>query len=302
MGIRTEDNAGQDGPLLSQLSVGKRCMQDYELYNLLATAQEQGQDIALATVVRTQGSVPRHAGSKMLVWPDGRIAGTVGGGMLESSVITAATEAMRNARSSMVTYKMSDMGAGDVGICGGTVEVFVEPILPVPTVLVVGCGHVGKEVAALAKWVGFRVIVSDDRADLCNPDFIPGMDGYVVAPAQELVDRVTVSSQMYVAAMTRGQIVDLDLLPPLIESPARYIGLIGSRRRWALTADELRERGLTDEQLGRVHAPVGLELQAETPREIAVSVVAEIIMIQHGGDGGQMRWKGAQPGAADQEH
>lgn len=276
-------------------------MQDYELFSLLMAAQEQGQDLALATVVRTQGSVPRHAGSKMLVWPDGRIAGTVGGGMLESKVAAVAAEAMKNARPSLVTYQMSDMDAGDVGVCGGTVEVFVEPILPVPTVLVIGCGHVGKEVAALAKWVGFRVIVSDDRADLCAPDHIPGMDEYVVAPASELANRVAISSQTYIAAMTRGQIVDLDLLPPLVQSPARYIGLIGSRRRWALTADELRSRGLTDEQLGRVYAPVGLELQAETPREIAVSVVAEIIMIQHGGDGGQMRWMGSQTGAVDSE-
>lgn len=276
-------------------------MEDYEIFRVLADAQARGQDVALATVVRTQGSVPRHEGSKMIVWPDGRIAGTVGGGMLESKVIEAAQQAMAEARGRLLTYHLADMAAGDVGVCGGTVDVFVEPILPPPTVLVIGCGHVGKAVAELAKWVGFRVIVSDDRADLCSEEHIPGMDGYVVAPASALVEQVPISSQTYIAAMTRGQAVDVELLPPLLKSPARYIGLIGSRRRWALTADMLREKGMGDQELARVHAPVGLELQAETPREIAVSVIAEIIMVQRGGHGRPMRWAKARASAVDEE-
>ncbi len=274
-------------------------MEDAALFDLIHEAQAQGQDIALATVVRTRGSVPRHAGSKMVVWPDGQIAGTVGGGMLESKVIDSALEAIASSRPEFLTYQMADMEAGDVGICGGTVEVFVEPILPAPTVLVIGCGHVGKEVAALAKWIGFRVLVSDDRVELCSPEHIPGMDGYYPVPAREIADHVRITSQTYVAAMTRGQIVDLDLLPPLVTSPARYIGLIGSRRRWALTAEALRDQGLTDAQLSRVYAPVGLELEAETPREIAISVMAEIIMVQHGGSGEQMRWHEGRHGSGD---
>jgi xanthine dehydrogenase accessory factor len=276
-------------------------MEENEVFKIVAEAQAQGQDVALATVVRTHGSVPRHAGSKMVVWPDGRIAGTVGGGMLETRVIEAALQAIGDARPALVSYSMSDMEVGDVGVCGGTVEVFVEPVLPAPTVLVIGCGHVGKAVAELAKWVGFRVVVSDDRADLCSEEHIPGMDGYVVAAAKDVADRVRITSQTYVAAMTRGQIVDLDLLPPLVKSPARYIGLIGSRRRWTITADALREKGVTEDQLNRVCAPVGLELQAETPREIAVSVVAEIIMVQRGGHGGQMHIKGARENTVDRE-
>jgi xanthine dehydrogenase accessory factor len=274
-------------------------MNDFDLFQLLHQAQEKGEDLALATVVRTQGSVPRHAGSKMLVWPSGDIAGTVGGGMLESKVIEVGQSVIKAAQPEYVTYQMSDMQSGDVGICGGTVEVFVEPVLPPPTVLVIGCGHVGKELAALAKWVGFRVLVSDDRIDLCTPEHIPDMDGYYPVPADELSQHLTITSQTYIAAMTRGQIVDLDLLPPLVSSAARYIGLIGSRRRWALTADALREKGMTEQQLGRVHAPVGLELQAETPREIAVSVMAEIIMIQRGGDGQPMKWTDARAADVD---
>jgi len=265
-------------------------MEEVDIYGVVAEAHRQGQDVALATIVRTQGSVPRHAGSKMVVWPDGRIVGTVGGGMVESRVIEAAQESMRTARPQYLAYDMADMAKGDPGICGGSVEVYVEPVVPAPTVVVIGCGHVGKEVAFLAKWLGFRVFVSDDRVDLCTEELLPGMDGYYPVPASELLDHVPVSSQTYIAAMTRGQVVDLDLLPPLLASPVRYIGLIGSRRRWALTAEALRERGLSDADLARVHAPVGLELRAETPREIAVSILAEIVMVQHGGDGQPMRW------------
>ena len=270
-------------------------MEAVDIFSLVAEARRLEQDIALATVVRTQGSVPRHAGSKMIVWPDGRIAGTVGGGMLELRVIETALTCMQTAKPQYLAYDMSDMAQGDVGICGGSVEVYVEPVVSPPTVVVIGCGHVGKEVAFLAKWLGFRVFVSDDRVELCTVDQIPGMDGYYPVAATALLEQVPIGSQTYIAAMTRGQVVDLDLLPPLIQSPARYIGLIGSRRRWTLTAKALRERGLSDADLGRIHAPVGLELKAETPREIAVSVLAEIIMVQHGGDGQPMRSLPATP-------
>lgn len=268
-------------------------MDDYEIFRVLLEVRDRGEDVALATVVRTQGSVPRHEGSRMIVWPDGHTLGTVGGGMLESRVVEMALQAIRDGKPQMLTYQLADPASGDAGVCGGVADIFIEPFLSPPTVVVVGCGHVGKAVAELAKWIGFRVVVSDDRADLCTPEHIPGMDGYIVTPAGELANRMRITAQTYVAAMTRGQPVDLDLLPPLLESPARYIGVIGSRRRWALTADALRERGVTEQQLARIHAPVGLELAAETPREIAVSVLAEIIMVQHGGDGQPMRWSGA---------
>lgn len=276
-------------------------MDNHDIFQTLLQAQAQGEDVALATVVRAQGSVPRREGSKMLIWPDGRIAGTIGGGEMEAQVIREAARAIAEGRPEHLTYRFTDPASGDVGVCGGTIDVFVEPMLAPPTVLVVGCGHVGKAVAELAKWVGFRVIVSDDRADLCSEEHIPGMDGYVVAPASELPERVRITSQTYLAAMTRGQQIDLDLLPPLLASPARYIGVIGSRRRWALTADLLRERGLDETQLARVRAPVGLELNAETPREIAVSIVAEMIMVQRGGDGQPMRWPGARARELDEK-
>lgn len=263
---------------------------DRAVYQMLLEAQAQGEPVALATVVSAQGSVPRHAGSKMLVRADGSIVGTVGGGMLESQVIAGALAAIQDGKTRLHTYSLNDIEAGDAGVCGGTVQVFIEPAGLAPTLLVIGAGHVGKALAELAKWAGYRVVVSDDRADLCNPEYIPGMDGYVVCSPGEIAEHTIINAQTYVAAVTRGLPVDINLIPVLLETGAAYIGLIGSRRRWALTVQQLKaERGITDDQLARIHAPIGLELNAETPHEIAVSILAEMIMVRRGGDGQPMR-------------
>ena len=253
-------------------------------------AQRQGRTAALATVIETQGSVPRQAGSKMLVWEDGQITGTVGGGQMEALVIDEARAAMRSGDSKVIRYDLTDLGAGDPGVCGGTVTIYVEPMLPPPTVLVIGCGHVGKAVAELAKWVGFRVVVADDRSGYAAPEQIPNMDGYVEASPESLAEQVSVTAQTYVVAVTRGLPVDRSLLPSLLDTPAPYIGLIGSRRRWALTVEALREQGVPEEALRRIHAPIGLELGAETPQEIALSILAEIVMVRRGGTGQPMQW------------
>lgn len=263
------------------------------VYAALLEAQEQGIPAALATVIRVTGSVPRHEGSKMLVYADGRFVGTVGGGTMESRVIGEAVESLADGQTRTRLYTLNDIGAGDPGVCGGTVEIFIEPLGVAPTLLVIGVGHVGRALAELAKWMEFRVVLSDDRPDFCSPEYLPGMDGYVVCKPSEVVAQTRVDSQTYVAAVTRGLPVDIDLIPSLLATDASYIGLIGSRRRWALTAKTLREEcGLSSEQLGRIRAPIGLELRAETPKEIALSILSEIIMLRRGGTGSPMQWLG----------
>ncbi len=270
---------------------------DRAIYDALLSAQAAGETAALATVVQVQGSVPRHAGSKMLVRADGSIVGTVGGGAMESLVIKEALAAMTDGQARMPSYTLNDITAGDPGICGGTVQVFIEPVGVAPTLLVIGIGHVGKSLAELGKWSGYRLIVSDDREAYCNPDYLPGMAGYIVCKPGEITQHVAIDSRTYVACVTRGLPVDMYLIPALLATDAAYIGLIGSRRRWALTVKSLKEqRGLTDEQLRRVYAPIGLELNAETPQEIAVSILAQIIMLRRGGDGRTMQWIEADAG------
>ncbi|MEP7287306.1 MAG: XdhC family protein [Chloroflexota bacterium] len=267
-------------------------MDEKDVLHALLEAQDKGLSAAVVTIIRTQGSMPRHAGSKMLVWPDGKIIGTVGGGAMESRVVQDALAALATGQTRIVSYTLNDPAAGDPGICGGTAEMFIEPLVNAPTLLVIGCGHVGKALAELGKWLNFRVIVSDDRADYCNEQHIPGMHGYIVAKPSEVPQQVALGPTTYVAAVTRGLPVDIDLIPALLASEVPYIGLIGSRRRWTLTAKALTEQGITPQQLARVHAPIGLELQAETPQEIAISIMAEIIMLRRGGTGQPMQWTG----------
>jgi len=265
----------------------------------LAQAQSEGQVVALATIIRTTGSMPRHAGSKMLVYPDGRSVGTVGGGAMESRVVVDAQSAIRDGQPHVATYTLNNPADGDPGVCGGTAEIFIEPIGHRPVLVVVGCGHVGKALAEVAKWAGFRVLVADDRAEFCNPQFLPNMDGYFVGAPGDWLDKIPAGPNVAVAAMTRGLLIDIELLPPLLKANVGYIGVIGSRRRWALTCKALEDKGITRDILARVHAPIGLELNAETPAEIAVSILAEIIMERRGGTGQPMRWMGWTADAPD---
>jgi len=265
---------------------------DRAVFEAAVAARREGKPAALATVIETQGSVPRQAGSKMLVWPDGEIVGTVGGGQMEAYVIREAQAALQDGQTRVLTYNLSDLGAGDPGVCGGTVRVFVEPLLAPITVVVIGGGHVGRAVAELAKWMEYRVVVVDDRPGYATPEAIPGMDAYYTVEAAELLDRVPITARTAVAALTRGLPVDEALLPELLKTDAPYIGVIGSRRRWALTVEALIERGISREQLSRIRAPIGLEIGAETPKEIALSVMAEIVMVLRRGTGEPMQWLG----------
>lgn len=265
------------------------------VFEAALAVQTEGRPAALATVIETQGSVPRQAGSKMLVWPDGSIVGTVGGGEMEARVIEEALEAIRDGQTRRLRYNLNALESGDPGVCGGTVELFIEALMPPPTVVVIGCGHVGKAVADLARWMAFRVIVVDDRPGYATPEQIPGMDGYVEAPPAELLQHVSITHQTCIAAVTRGLLVDKDLIPALLATDAPYIGLIGSQRRWVMTAEALTaERGIRQEDLARIHAPIGLELGAETPKEIALSILSEIVMVLRGGTGKPMRDPGTR--------
>lgn len=266
------------------------------VYEALLAVEKQGTPAALATITDTQGSMPRHAGSKMLVYADGRIVGTIGGGAMESKVIQEAQQVIQNGVPVVKTYTLNSLDAGDPGICGGTATLFIEPVGFSPSLLIIGGGHVGRALAELGKWSGFRVILSDDRPEFCRPEYVPDLDDYVVCSPAEVTEKIAMNHLTYVAAVTRGLPVDIQLLPKLLQTNAAYIGLIGSRRRWAITVKALKEDvGLSDEEIQRIHAPIGLELQAETPKEIAVSILAEMIMVRRGGTGQPMKWFGDTP-------
>lgn len=259
------------------------------IYEALSELEKNNEPAALCTVVKSEGSTPRHVGSKMLVYADGKFIGTVGGGELENRVLKAARESLSTGSAVNLSYTMADPARGDPGVCGGTVEVFVEPILPPATIVVIGAGHVGKAVVHLAKWLGFRVAVSDDRAEFCNPDTTPGGDEYYPVEMGKLAEHLKINNRMYIVITSRGSGVDAAGLPTLLESDAAYIGVIGSKRRWLTTTKALKEKGVAEERIAKVHSPMGLELNAETPEEIAVSIMAEILMIKDKGTGKAMK-------------
>ncbi|MEW6403581.1 MAG: XdhC family protein [Chloroflexota bacterium] len=259
------------------------------IYQAIAELEKNNESAALCTVVSSQGSTPRHVGSKILVYPDGHFIGTVGGGDLEHRVIDEAWIAISEGKARILKYSMVDPTRGDPGVCGGTVEVFVEPILPPAMIVVIGAGHVGKAVVHLAKWLGFRVAVSDDRPGFCTPESTPGADAYYPVTMDKLAENLKITRQTYVVITSRGSNVDSAGLPSLLETNPAYIGVIGSKRRWATTVKALKEKGVSEEKIANVHSPMGLELQAETPEEIAVSIMAEILMLRDKGTGKVMK-------------
>ena len=258
------------------------------IFEALVELEKKGDSGVICTIISSQGSTPRHVGSKMLVYADGRILGTVGGGEIENRVKTEAIAVIQDRKPRRLTYSMVDPQAGDPGVCGGTVELYLEPVVGKPEVLIIGGGHVGKAVAHLAKWLGFWVILSDDRVEFCTPETNPDADEFLPVEFQDIPKTKKITQSTYVVVTTRGVVIDVPGLPALLETDAAYIGVIGSKRRWLTTLKALRDAGIPEEKIRKVHSPIGLELNAETPEEIAVSIMAEILMFRNGGDGNRM--------------
>ena len=271
--------------------------EDRHVLEELLAAQARREPVALAVIIRDQGSVPRHAGTKMLVYGDGRTLSTIGGGEMEARVVAAAAEALRDGRTRLVPYSLVDPQRGDPGVCGGQVEIYVEPYVALPTLYVLGCGHVGRALVSLGHWLGYRVVAWDDRPELATAENAPDADARLSGPLADALAIQPIDARTYVAVVTRNVGLDRELLPQLLATPAAFIGVMGSRRRWQETRRQLLADGLPADSLTRVNAPIGLEINAESPAEIAVSIIAQIIMAQRGGDGRPM----AIPAAAPEE-
>ena len=261
------------------------------IYQTIAELQSKGEAAVFCTIVESKGSTPRHEGSKMLVFPDGHIQGTVGGGEIENRVIAEALESLKTRRSKVLHYNLVDTDKGDPGICGGQVEVYVEPIIPRLTLLVVGAGHVGRQVVHIAKYLDCRVIVSDDRPELCTPETMPGADELIICPMAEIPQKMKITAYTYIVVSTRGSDVDIEGLPALLDSDAAYIGVIGSKKRWLNTQKEINKKKDYSGKFSKVYSPIGIELKAETPEEIAISVMAEILKVANNASGKSMSEK-----------
>lgn len=253
-----------------------------EVFRAVVRALDEGERAALVTIVSTSGSTPQRVGAKMLVYEDGRIAGTIGGGCYEHDAAGKAREALRLHRPQLVRYSLNDELAAESGlICGGQMEVYIEPVEPAPHLYLVGAGHVSVEVARIAQLVGFRVHVVDDREKFANADRFPGAD-VVVEGIGDWLGRATLPPGGYVVVVTRGHRHDHEAMRHLVDRPVRYLGLIGSRAKIMRIFEALAGEGVAAERLATVHAPIGLDIGAVTPAEIAVSIVAELVAVRSG--------------------
>jgi xanthine dehydrogenase accessory factor len=254
-----------------------------EVFAAVSAALERGQAAALVTIVAAKGSTPQRVGAKMLVFADGRTVGTIGGGCYENDAFWKAREAITNRKPLLLHYELSDDFAQETGlICGGQMDVYIEPIEPSPELYIIGAGHVGFHLARVADEVGFRVHVVDDREKFANPERFPAAAEIVVDDIPAWIGRANLPPHAYAVIVTRGHTNDLEALRALAPRELRYLGLIGSRAKVARIYDALRADAMPPELLKRVHAPIGLDIGAVTPQEIAISILAELIAVKHG--------------------
>jgi xanthine dehydrogenase accessory factor len=246
------------------------------------------------TIVRASGSTPQRTGAKMLVYADGRTVGTIGGGCYESDALGRAREAIATGKPALVKYDLNDDFVEESGlICGGQMEVYIDPITPAPALYIIGAGHVGFHLARAASDAGFRVHVVDDREKFANRERFPAADTVSVDDIGGWLHRTDLPPTAYVVIVTRGHTHDFDALRALGARDLKYLGLIGSRAKVARLYAAMEAEGMPQECLERVHAPIGLDIGAVTPAEIAIAILAELIAVRHGKDvtAVSMKWQ-----------
>jgi xanthine dehydrogenase accessory factor len=261
--------------------------------------RRSGQRCALATIIQVNGSIPSFECAKMLIREDGSIAGTIGGGCVEAEVWNAAREVMETGKARRLQFSLGQDAAYDNGlICGGQLEVFVEPLEPEPTAIIFGAGHISKSLCQVAKLAGFRTVIVDNRESFANVDRFPQADEIFAAEYEDVYPKLSVHSSTYLVIVTRGHRDDMRVLRWAVETPAKYIALIGSLRKVISVIRELEKEGIPAERFARVFGPMGLDIGALTPEEIAVSVGAEMIAVRRGANS---NWRALSKSAALKE-
>lgn len=254
-----------------------------DVFDEIGKLKREGGRAALATIVNVRGSIPSVMASKMLVREDGSVAGTVGGGCVESEVRKGAMQVMRDSKPRTFNFNLDQQPDDDNGlVCGGSLQVFVEPILPPPRLFIFGAGHVGLAVYKVASLAGFETVVVDDRDKYANRERFPDAHDVRAGDMDEIMSSLSPGDSSYIVIVTRGHRHDLRALRWALETPAHYIGMIGSGRKVLSIYQQLESEGVKPDSFKRVFAPIGLDIQAATPEEIGVSIVAELIAIRRG--------------------
>ncbi|MGH9662779.1 MAG: XdhC family protein [Bryobacteraceae bacterium] len=261
-----------------------------DVYDELQRLRKLGRKCAVATIVDVRGSIPSYESAKLLVRDDGSMIGTIGGGCVEAEVWNAAKEVIATERPKHLTFNLGQNAAYDNGlICGGQLDVFVEPVIPAPRALVFGAGHISKSLCKVASLAGFSVTVVDDREAFANQERFPDASEIHAAEYEEVFPKLEITQMCYVIIVTRGHRDDMRVLRWAVGTPARYVSMIGSKRKVIGVVKELEKEGIGRAALEKIYAPMGLEIGAISPEEIAVSVVAEMIAVRRSAESG---WRG----------
>ena len=249
-----------------------------DVFEELVHLRRSGQKAALATIVEVEGSIPSFQSAKLLIREDGSMVGTIGGGCTEAEVWNAAREVIETEKPRHLRFNLGQDAAYDNGlICGGQLNVYVEPILPIPSALIFGAGHISKSLSKVSTQAGFRTIIVDNRDTYANRERFPEAAEIYAEEYEEVFPKLPVNESSYLIIVTRGHRDDMRVLRWAVFSPARYIGMIGSKRKTIEVVKQLQREGIGLERLERIHAPMGFDIGAVTPEEIAVAVVAEMI-------------------------
>lgn len=258
------------------------------LYQEIDAAQRRGERIAIATVIKTSGAAPCAVGSKMLVHPDGKYAGSFAGQVTNGKVVEEALKAIQESRTYMTHIHLDADQGESVGSCGATLEVFFEVLRPEPRLIIAGAGYVAQALTRLAAYLDFRIIVIDDRRDLADPQVFGAGVQLTFGAIPQTIRELTPDEASWVVIVTRGHTLDKDALQAALESNAAYIGMIGSPGKVRRIFKDLLKEGFSRERLAQVHAPIGLDLGAETPDEIALSIAAEMVMLRKKASGASL--------------
>ena len=249
-----------------------------DVYEEIILLRREGRSCALASIINTVGSIPGSSSAKMLVRDDGSIVGTIGGGAGELEVIALAREVIASEKPQTVSFNLTQRPGIDAGmVCGGSLDIFIEPVVPNPTLYIFGAGHTGLATYRIARSAGFDVVIVDEREAFANRERFPDAKGIVVAELDVAMLQLAPNPAAYVVSLTPGHLTDLRVLRWAIGTPARYVGMMGSRRKVTGIFQELQKEGVPPERLADVHAPIGLEIGADNPEEIAIAIVAELI-------------------------
>src|SRR6266702_3420258 len=252
-----------------------------DIYEEIVKLRQEGRRGAVATIVNVRGSIPSFKTAKRLVRDDGSIVGTIGGGCVEAEVWQAAREVMESEKPRTLSFNLNQDPKYDTGLlCGGTLDIFIEPVLPPALLYIFGAGHISVNLYKVAKDAGFEVTVVDDRAAYANRERFPESKEVIAEDFDQAMARLAPNESSYVVIVTRGHRDDMRVLRWAVQTRARYVGMIGSKRKTITIFRELVKEGIPEQLFERVHAPVGLDIGAITPEEIAIAITAELIAIR----------------------